>query len=259
MSGDEGKNIFSVSGKVAVVTGASGAFGRAFSRALAANGADIALFDIVEPPAEALAEIEALGRRAVAVTCNVMDRDSVQAASDQVVQKLGKVDILVNNAGITITKRAEELTDGDWNKVIGVDLKGVFNCSVVVGNQMIAQKTGGKIINIASVLGLVGDKQVLPYCVAKGGVIQMTRALGLEWARYDIRVNAICPGYIKTPLNEADLTGNEKIYNNIISKTTMRRLGEVDELLGALLLLASDASSYMTGQYVAIDGGYTAA
>jgi len=258
MSIDESKNMFSVAGKVAIVTGASGAFGKAFARALASQGADVALFDIIDAPAESIAEIEALGRRALGVKCNVMERDSVQAAVDETVKYFGKIDILVNNAGITITKRAEELTDNDWNKVIGVDLKGVFNCSVVAGNQLIAQKSGGKIINIASVLGLVGDKQVLPYCVAKGGVIQMTRALGLEWARHNIRVNAICPGYIKTPLNEAELTGNEKIYNHIIGKTTMRRLGEVDELLGALLLLASDASSYMTGQYIAIDGGFTA-
>lgn len=249
---------FDLTGRVAVVTGSTKGIGLSLALGLAARGADLVVTSRSQSDCEAVcAKIRELGRRSLARSCDVTSRRSIEELADAAVREFGKVDILVNNAGTAITKAAEELTEEDWDKVVDVDLKGVFFCSVVFGRQMIAQG-GGKIVNIASILGLVGDKQVLPYCVAKGGVIQMTRALALEWAKYKIQVNALCPGYVRTAMNEADIVANERIYKHIVGKTPMRRLGEVEELVGPLVFLASDASSYMTGQTLVIDGGWTA-
>jgi NAD(P)-dependent dehydrogenase (short-subunit alcohol dehydrogenase family) len=247
-----------LSGKVALVTGSTRGIGRGLAFGLAARGADLVVTSRNQQDCELTAEdIRALGRRVLAHSCDVTDRQSVQRLADVVMDELGRIDILVNNAGTAITKPAEDLTEEDWDRVIDVDLKGVFLCSIIFGRLMIAQRKG-KIVNIASTLGLVGDRQVLPYCVAKGGVVQMTRALALEWAKHNIQVNALCPGYVKTPMNEADIMGNDRIYKHIIGKTPMRRMGEVAELVEPLLFLASDASSYMTGQMLVVDGGWTA-
>ncbi|MFH1833657.1 MAG: glucose 1-dehydrogenase [bacterium] len=250
--------LFDLSGKVAAVTGSTRGIGYGFALGLARQGADLVVTSRDQQDCEAVAEeIRALGRGVLAKSCDVTDRRSVEDLAEAVVGEFGRIDVLVNNAGTALTKLAEDLAEEDWDRVIDVDLKGVFLCSTVFGRRMIAQRAG-TIVNIASVLGLVGDKQILPYCVAKGGVVQMTRALALEWAKHNIRVNALCPGYVKTPMNEADIMGNDKIYKHIISKTPMRRLGEVEELIGPLVFLASDASSYMTGQTLVVDGGWTA-
>jgi NAD(P)-dependent dehydrogenase (short-subunit alcohol dehydrogenase family) len=190
------------------------------------------------------------------VATDVTNLNAIDELVKKVTEYYGKIDILVNNAGSVITKKAEDLTEADWDRVLNVDLKGVFFCAQAVGRQMISQKQG-KIINLASILGLVGDRQVLPYCVSKGGVIQMTKALALEWAKHKIQVNALCPGYVITPMNEADLN-NEKIYNHIIKKIPMRRLGEIGDMVGAAVFMASNASDYMTGQTLVVDGGWTA-
>jgi len=249
---------FDLTGKVALVTGSSRGIGRGFALGLARQGADLIVTSRNQQDCEAVAgEIRALGSRVLARSCDVTDRQSVQDLATAVLGEFGRIDILVNNAGNAATKPAEDLTEEDWDRVIDVDLKGVFFCCTVFGRHMIAQRAG-KIINIASVLGLVGEKQLLPYCAAKGGVVQMTRALALEWAKYNIQVNALCPGYVKTAMNEAAIVGSEKVHNHIIGKTPMRRLGEVEELIGPLIFLASDASRYMTGQTLVIDGGWTA-
>lgn len=247
-----------VKDKVALVTGSTKGIGYGIALALAENGADLIITSRHQEDCEKVAEtIRGMGRRALAKACDVTDATSIKALVEAAINEYGRIDVLVNNAGTAITKRAEDLEEADWNRVINVDLKGVFLCSIEVGKQMIAQKKG-KIINVASILGLVGERMVLPYCVAKGGVIQMTRALALEWARYNIQVNAICPGYVLTPMNEADIKGNEKIYNNIIKKTPLRRLGEIEDMVGAVIYLASEASNYMTGQIMVVDGGWTA-
>ncbi|MFH0915513.1 MAG: glucose 1-dehydrogenase [bacterium] len=249
---------FDLSGKTALVTGSTRGIGRGLALGLARQGADLIVTSRNQKDCELTAEeIRALGRVVLARSCDVTDRQSVQDLATAVLGEFGRIDILVNNAGTALTKPAEDLTEEDWDRVIDVDLKGVFLCSTIFGRHMIAQRAG-KIINIASMLGLVADKQILPYCVAKGGVVQMTRAHALEWAKYNIQVNALCPGYVKTPMNEADIMGNERIYSHIIGKMPMRRLGEVGELIGPLVFLASDASSYMTGQTLVIDGGWTA-
>jgi NAD(P)-dependent dehydrogenase (short-subunit alcohol dehydrogenase family) len=250
--------LFDLSGRVAVVTGSTRGIGRSLAQGLACQGADLVVTSRNQQDCDVAAgEIRALGRAVLAKSCDVTDLRSVRGLAEAVLAEFGKVDILVNNAGTALTKPAEDLDEEDWDRVMDVDLKGVFLCSTVFGRHMIARRAG-KIVNIASMLGLVGDKQILPYCAAKGGVVQMTRALALEWARYNIQVNALCPGYVKTAMNEADITGNEKIYSHIIGKTPMRRLGEVDELIGPLVFLASDASSFMTGQMLVVDGGWTA-
>ncbi|WP_406677110.1 SDR family NAD(P)-dependent oxidoreductase [Moorella sp. ACPs] len=247
-----------VKDKVALVTGSTKGIGYGIALALAENGADLIITSRHQEDCEKVAEtIRGMGRRALAKASDVTDAASIKALVEAAIKEYGRIDVLVNNAGTAITKRAEDLEEADWNRVINVDLKGVFLCSIEVGKQMIAQKKG-KIINVASILGLVGERMVLPYCVAKGGVIQMTRALALEWARYNIQVNAICPGYVLTPMNEADIKGNEKIYNNIIKKTPLRRLGEIEDMVGAVIYLASEASNYMTGQIMVVDGGWTA-
>lgn len=237
---------FDLTDRVALVTGSTKGIGYGLALGLAKRGADLVITSRTQSDCDTTAKtIRSFGRRALAKSCDVTDWQSVETLAASAIEEFGRIDILVNNAGTAITKPAEQLSEKDWDRVIDVDLKGVFFCSVIIGRLMIAQKSG-KIVNIASILGMVGDKQVLPYCVAKGGVIQMTKALALEWAKHNIQVNALCPGYIKTPMNEAELMGNERIYNHIINKTPMRRLGNVEELVDALLFLVSDASSFMT-------------
>ena len=249
---------FNLQGKVALVTGSTRGLGSGIARSLAARGVDLVVTSRSQEECDATAEdLRALGGRVLARASDVTDRITLERLTERTIEVFGRVDILVNNAGTAITKPAEELTEDDWDRVIDVDLKGVFLTSITVGRRMIAQ-SAGKIINIASMLGLVADKQILPYCVAKGGVVQMTRALAIEWAKYNIQVNALCPGYVMTAMNERAMRENERIRAHIVDRTPMRRLATVDELTGAVEFLASDASSYMTGQTLVIDGGWTA-
>jgi len=252
-----GNNTIDLSGKVAIVTGSTKGIGFGLALALAKAGADITVVSRNQSDCEKAAQtIQAVGRQALPVAADITKQNDIKNLVEKTLDHFGQIDILVNNAGTAITKRAEEITEEDWDRVLNVDLKGVFFCAQAVGRQMIAQKQG-KIINIASIMGLVGDRQILPYCAAKGGVVQMTKALALEWARYNIQVNALCPGYVKTPMNQEDLA-QEKIYNHIIKKIPMRRLGEISDLIGATVFLASNFSDYMTGQTLVIDGGWTA-
>jgi NAD(P)-dependent dehydrogenase (short-subunit alcohol dehydrogenase family) len=248
---------FSLNGKVALVTGSTKGIGYGIALALAQAGADLVIVSRNQADCDRVAnEVRSIGRRAIGVATDVTQNDQVQSLVEKTIAEYGRIDILVNNAGTAITKRAEDLTEADFDRVVALDQRAVFFVAQAVGRQMIKQG-GGRIINVASILGLVGERQVLPYCVAKGGVIQMTRALALEWAKYNVNVNALCPGYVITPMNEADLK-NEKIYNHLIKNIPMRRLGQVEDMVGAAVFLASDAASYMTGQCLVIDGGWTA-
>jgi len=257
--GDNEVNIptLDLKNKVAIVTGSTKGIGRGIVEGLAKAGADVVIVSRNQDDCNQVAkEIKEFGHDALPVATDVTNLNAIDELVKKVTEYYGKIDILVNNAGSVITKKAEDLTEADWDRVLNVDLKGVFFCAQAVGRQMISQKQG-KIINLASILGLVGDRQVLPYCVSKGGVIQMTKALALEWAKHKIQVNALCPGYVITPMNEADLN-NEKIYNHIIKKIPMRRLGEIGDMVGAAVFMASNASDYMTGQTLVVDGGWTA-
>lgn len=247
----------SLKDKVAIVTGATKGIGRGISEVLAARGANIVIVSRSQKDcALVAAELRQYGIESIGIRTDVTKISEVEDLTRQVIDAFGHIDVLVNNAGSAITKKAELLTEEDWDRVLNIDLKAVFFCSQIIGREMIKQN-GGKIINIASMLGLIGEKQVLPYCVAKGGVIQMTRALALEWARYNIQVNAICPGYVITPMNAAELS-EEKIFKHITGKIPMKRLGEVKDIVGAAAFLASKDASYMTGQAITIDGGWTA-
>lgn len=244
-------------GKTAVVTGATKGIGRGFAAALASEGANVVVVSRTGADCEKTAQELQTEYSVQALACptDVTDLAAIAALMNKAKEHFGSLDILVNNAGSAITKKAEAITEADWDRVLDLDLKGVFFCAQVAGRIMIEQKRG-KIINVASIMGLVGDKQILPYCVAKGGVVQMTKALALEWARHDIQVNAICPGYVVTEMNRADLE-TERVASHILKKIAMRRYGEVEDMAAACVYLASDDSNYMTGASMVIDGGWT--
>jgi NAD(P)-dependent dehydrogenase (short-subunit alcohol dehydrogenase family) len=248
----------SVKGKVALITGSTKGIGNGIANALAEGGANVVIVSRHQNDCDRVAaEIkEKYGVMTLAVAADITKQEDIEAMVSKTIDTFGRIDVLVNNAGSAITKKAEDLTYEDWDKVVNLDLRAVFFCSQAVGRHMIAQKSG-KIINIASILGLVADKQVLPYAVSKAGVLQMTKALALEWAKHNIQVNAICPGYVITEINK-DTLANEKIAAGLLRKTVMRRFGKVEEIAGAAVYLASDATSYMTGQHIVIDGGWTA-
>jgi len=248
---------FDLKDKVAIVTGSTKGIGRGIIKGMANAGANVVVVSRSQDDCDRVAaEIRKSGENALPVPTDLTDLNAIEELIEKSIAHYGKIDILINNAGTAITKKAELLTEADWDHVLNIDLKAVFFTAQAVGRRMIAQKSG-KIINVASVFGLVGDRQILPYCAAKGGVIQMTKALSLEWARYNIQVNALCPGYVITPMNEADFK-NEKILNHVTGKIPVRRLGQVSDMVGAAVFLASSAADYMTGQNLVIDGGWTA-
>lgn len=244
-------------GKVAIVTGATRGLGYSIAEAYVRAGGSVVITSRSQADCDRVAgQLAGLGGSVLPVSADVSDIGSIDSLVNKVMSSLGQIDILVNNAGTTVTKKSEDLLESDWDRVINTNLKGVFFCTKAAAGKMIPRKRG-KIINIASVLGLIGEKQVLTYCAAKGGVVQMTRALALEWAKYNIQVNSICPGYIRTSMNEAELS-NPKIYSHVISKIPMSILGQPEDITGMSLLLASEASDYITGQMMVVDGGWTA-
>jgi NAD(P)-dependent dehydrogenase (short-subunit alcohol dehydrogenase family) len=188
--------------------------------------------------------------------CDVSDTDAARRLVEQVVGAAGRLDVLVNNAGTAVTKDALSVTEEEFDKVMAVNLRAYFFLAQAAARKMVEQG-GGKIINVASIFGLVGSRSILPYCVSKGGVVLMTKALALEWARYNIRVNAVAPGYVKTSMNETELS-DEKILSAILRRIPLRRLGTAEDVAGLVLYLASDASDYVTGAVFTVDGGWTA-
>jgi len=248
-------DIFSLKGKVALVTGASGGLGRYFAMTLAKAGANVVVAARREEKIIQVAtEIEEIGKRALAVKLDVTSRKNIKAAFDESERYFSTIDILVNNAGLSGREETLDISSEGWDEVMDTNLKGVWSVSQEAANRMIKTEVKGSIINISSILGLRVMSGILSYSVSKAGVAQMTRALALEWARYGIRVNAIAPGYFETDLNR-DMLRSE-LGEKIRKRIPQRRTGEVEELRGLLLLLASSASSYMTGQVIAIDGGH---
>ena len=244
-----------LSGRNALVTGASSGLGRFFARALARAGANVALAARRRESLEqARDEIRAAGAKAVAVAMDVTDSASVSSAFSELSAQLGKLDILVNNAGISVAKPFLELTETEWDRVVGTDLDGVFRVAQAAARAMKDQGTGGAIVNIASILGLRVAGQLAPYAAAKAGVVHLTRAMALELARHRIRVNALCPGYIETEMNR-DFFASD-LGKALINRIPQRRLGQLEDLEGPLLLMCAEAGAYMTGAVVAVDGGH---
>jgi NAD(P)-dependent dehydrogenase (short-subunit alcohol dehydrogenase family) len=250
--------IFDLTGKVALVTGASSGLGVRFAEVLAENGAEVVL---VARRAERLdavkAKIEKSGGRALVVEADVRDRAAMQRAFDAAEQAFGTVTILVNNAGIVQSKRAVEIAEEDWRRVLSTNLDAVFYWAQEAARRMLAAGKGGAIVNIASVLGMSPDNGVASYATAKAGVIQLTKALAIELAFKGIRVNAIAPGWIVTEINRDYLASERGAAMK--RQIPMGRFGEDRDLDGPLLLLASDAGRFMTGTTVVADGGQVVA
>jgi NAD(P)-dependent dehydrogenase (short-subunit alcohol dehydrogenase family) len=246
--------LFDLAGKVALVTGASSGLGFHFAEVLAENGASVALVARRLDRLAALASrIEKAGGRAMAVEADVCDRGGMKRAFDITEEALGIVDILINNAGVVHAHRVTELPEGEWRRVLGTNLDAVFLWSQEAARRMIAGGRGGSVVNIASIAGFSVAKGVAAYAVAKAGVIQLTRALGLELAAKGIRVNAIAPGWIATDLNRDYLASERGAA--LKREIPLGRFGEEADLAGALLLLVSDAGRYMTGATIVVDGG----
>jgi NAD(P)-dependent dehydrogenase (short-subunit alcohol dehydrogenase family) len=246
-------DLFSLSGRVALVTGASGGLGRHFGRVLHAAGASVAL--AARRPESVAAEAAALGERAMAVALDVTDAASIAAALDAVEARFGSCDLLVNNAGIAATKPFLDHADDDWDRVMDVDLRGAFVMAQAAAKRMVAAGKEGAIVNIASILGLRVIPGVASYSAAKAGLIQLTRQMAVELARHRIRVNALAPGYVATDINR-DFFASEA-GQALLKRIPQRRLGTVDDLTGPLLLLASRAGAHMTGSVVTVDGGHS--
>jgi NAD(P)-dependent dehydrogenase (short-subunit alcohol dehydrogenase family) len=256
MSGVE--ELFGLSGRVAVVTGASSGLGVGFARALAQAGASLVLAARRSDRLESLAaELEATGVEVLPVSCDVTDADQVEALKDACLERYGKADILVNNAGTTEVVPAEQESEEAFLRVLNVNLNGSFYCAQRFGRVML-EAGQGSIINVASIFGMVGSGSIpqAGYVASKGAVVNLTRELAAQWARRGVRVNAIAPGFFMSELTE-EMFSDERSMTWLRRNTPMGRPGEVEELSGALVFLASDASSYVTGQTLAVDGGWT--
>ena len=244
----------SFDGEIALVTGASGGLGRHFAIALAAAGARVAVAARRTELLDTLvAEIEEAGSDAYAVALDLIDSKSVVTAIDAIESGFGPIEILVNNAGIAIDKPIFETTEADWDSVLDTNLKGAWLMAQEVARRMAEAERGGCIVNIASILGLTATNRVHGYSAAKAGLIHLTRTLAVELARHGIRVNAIAPGYVVTDINRNLLEGEGG--KKLIKRVPMRRFATLTDLDGPLLLLASDASGYMTGSVITVDGG----
>jgi NAD(P)-dependent dehydrogenase (short-subunit alcohol dehydrogenase family) len=247
---------FDLSGRTALVTGGNRGLGHAFARALADAGADVAIAARDGARSEAvLPELKERGVRAVAVTADITRRADVERMTDEVVGAFGRIDILVNNAGDCIHRPALEVPDEEWHRVIDVNLHGVWLCSTITAPHMIAQG-GGAIVNIGSISSLIVNRpQWQPaYNASKAAVHHLTKSLAAEWAPHNIRVNALAPGYVKTEMAPVD---RPEFRQHWIEDAPMRRYAEPDEIAPSVVYLASDASSFMTGTIIVIDGGYT--
>jgi NAD(P)-dependent dehydrogenase (short-subunit alcohol dehydrogenase family) len=250
---------FDLKDKVAIISGGATGIGRGIAEALAEAGAHIVIAARrVKRCEEACREIqEKIGVRTLPHRCDIDNRDEIEILVNDVIKEMGQIDILVNNSGIGGSEKPIlKMTEEDWDSVLNTNLKGVFTLSQAVVKRMVERGKGGKVINVASIGGIIAWPNMAAYCASKAGCVQLTKVMALEWVRYNIQVNAILPGYVATPLNTeffSSEAGKKVINNNI----PMRRLGQVEELKGVAILLASQASNFMTGSAIVIDGGHT--
>jgi NAD(P)-dependent dehydrogenase (short-subunit alcohol dehydrogenase family) len=248
---------FDLTGRVAVVIGGTSGIGRALSLGLAQAGADVAptgrRLELIE---EVALDVEKLGRRALRVPSDIMDVSSLGALLDAVVAERGKVDILVNCAGITKRVPTLEMKDEDWNTIMATNVTGALHASQVFGRHMVERRYG-RIIHIASLSSFVALFEVAAYAASKAAVASLTKSLAVEWARYNVCVNAIAPGVFRTALNSELLDSTDR-GREFLLRTPMKRFGRVEELTGAAVFLASDAASFVTGEVLVVDGGFLA-
>ncbi|MDH4099105.1 MAG: 3-oxoacyl-[acyl-carrier-protein] reductase [Nitrospirota bacterium] len=239
-------------GKVALVTGAAQGIGKSIALALAKQGATVVISDVNLEKADAVAgEIRGTGRKALAVACNVGSADEVNALFDRVVQEYGQVDVVVNNAGITRDGLLMRLKDEEWDQVININLKGVFLCCRAA-IKLMAKKRSGRVINIASIVGAMGNAGQINYSASKAGVIGMTKTIAKEYAGRNITCNAVAPGFIDTAMTQAL---PEDVKNLMLSQIPLSRFGSADDVANAVLFLASDEAGYITGQVLHVNGG----
>lgn len=247
----------SLEGKHALVFGGTSGLGKSISTGLAEAGADVVpVSRRAAEVAKMAAEIRALGKRTLELTADVTSREDIQKVIDRMVQEFGRIDILVNCAGTTKKIASLDLSDEDWNRVMDINLKGTWFTCQMVGRQMKKQQYG-RIINIASIGGFQTLHEATAYAASKGAVVMLTRNLGAEWTKYNITVNAIAPGVFETPLNR-ELINLPERKSSIMAHTPMKRFGNLEEIKGVAIFLASDAASFVTAEVISVDGGFMA-
>ena len=249
-----------VEGRIALVTGAGSGLGRAIAIGLAHAGADLGLTEL--PGKEAAAEetalaIQKMGRRALVLALDVRRLEMIEEVVDRMMSAFGRIDILVNNAGINVPKLAVDVTPEDWDLVLDTDLKGLFFTTQKVATRTMIPHGGGKIINMASVMGMGGFRLRAAYCSAKAGVVNLTRVLAIEWAPYRINVNAIGPTFFETPLTRP-MFEDKAFYDDVVGRIPLGRLGQPEDVVGAAVFLSSAAANMITGHTLMVDGGWTA-
>ena len=248
---------FKLDGKIALVTGASTGLGQAMAIALAQAGANVICHSNSKSPDATVATIESLGRKAFAITGDLSDKNTPQRIFNETLDHFGKLDILINNAGTIRRAPAVDFSEEDWTHVLEVNLSSVFRLSQLFGRQMIERNEGGKIVNIASLLSFQGGVTVPSYAASKGGAAQLTKSLANEWAKFNINVNAIAPGYFKTD-NTLALQNDETRNRQILERIPAGRWGNPGDLAGAVVFLSSKASEYLHGHILTVDGGWMA-
>jgi 2-deoxy-D-gluconate 3-dehydrogenase len=251
-------DLFDLRGKVAIVTGGNGGLGRGMAQGLASAGADIAIAarDQAKTAATAAELRDVFGVQVLELRVDVCQQTEVQAMAEQTIRAFGRLDILVNNAGTNIRKMPEELTAADWQTVLDTNLRSAFWCSQAVYPWM-ARNGGGKIINNGSMFSLFGGSHVLAYAASKGGVVQLTKSLAVAWAKDNIQVNAILPGWLHTDLTDNAIRELPGLYDRVLARTPQGRWGQPEDLAGAVVFLASRASDFVTGVALPVDGGYS--
>ena len=253
------QKLFDLTGKVAVVTGGNGGIGLGIAMGLAGAGANIVIAArSVEKTAQALEDIRALGVEAHGITVDVTQEPAIQRIVTSTIDHMGRLDILVNNSGIAVRAQPQELTAAQWDSVVDVNLRAAFLASKAAYAQMV-KAGGGKVINVGSMYSIFGSDWGAPYAASKGGLVQLTKSLAVAWAKDNIQVNAVLPGWIVTDLTRGIQDADPNRYDNISRRIPTGRWGEPSELAGAAVFLASTASGYVTGATLAVDGGYSSA